>query len=993
VAQSSNRSGSTSGKRSNSGTRKTPSGTRSRNTASGNTGSRSTTSRSATSRSASSKSATAAGTKTGRQVNIEETKPLRERYIPTEDEKKIHGEIKLLIALTVSVLLLLSNFGIISPVGDYVSYFMFGLFGYVAYVLPILLFIGVAFFLSNRESVKAMIRLGAGITFVVLFSGFLQLIMFDKSRGIGAHYTYCGANKCGGGFFGALVAKGLYSLIGYVGAIIVVVILLISCVVLITERSFINGIKNGSKKVYNTAKEDVAKIKENAVERAEEKEYQANRRIHKKVRGVAISKVGDTSAQNEDVHEITGTVGGNVFRGHVDIEEISRNPKSELDGGMSYNQKPDLDGGMSYNQKQGLYEGISYNSNTEFDDGVSYNPYPEQEEYELNTYEENEEMFMPQDKFYGRGATGLDGKEPVLPKQEQKFSLLDNGNKYVTAIVGTAKGFDDGKSDEGDFDFRPAEKVQVSQSAVNIMKRKPFEMPEAKPVEEITDKPAFTGIPNDENADLGSGQPKPKKPKEYRLPSTNLLNKGNGKKYGGTDLELVETANNLKQILETFGVRVTINNYSKGPSVTRYELQPEVGTRLSKITSLADDIKLNLAATDIRIEAPIPGKSAVGIEVPNTSRETVLIRELIESEELAKNPSKLAFAAGKDIAGKVVVADIAKMPHMLIAGTTGSGKSVFTNSIIMTILYRAKPSDVKLIIIDPKVVEFGVYNGIPHLLQPVVTDAKLASNTLKWAVNEMSERYKKFAEMNVRDLKGYNDKIASNPELEKLPQILIVIDELADLMMVAAKEVEESICRLAQLARAAGIHLIIATQRPSVDVVTGLIKANIPSRTALMVSSGTDSRTIIDSVGAEKLLGNGDMLFYPSGYVKPVRLQGAFVSDAEVQKVVNFWAAQAGEVSYDNKISDYISVIPQGSPGAADADDGRDEYFVDAGRFITDKQKASISSLQRVFKIGFNRAARIIEQLEDAGVVGADEGTKPRNVLMTKEEFENFING
>ena len=366
----------------------------------------------------------------------------------------------------------------------------------------------------------------------------------------------------------------------------------------------------------------------------------------------------------------------------------------------------------------------------------------------------------------------------------------------------------------------------------------------------------------------------------------------------------------------------------------------------------------------------------------------MLIRELIESKELRANSSKIAFAAGKDIAGNVVVADIGKMPHMLVAGTTGSGKSVFTNSIIMSILFRAKPEEVRLIIVDPKVVEFGVYNGIPHLLQPVVTDPKMAANTLKWAVAEMSERYKKFADFNVRDLKGYNEKVESAGKesgLTKLPQIVIVIDELADLMMVAAKDVEESICRLAQLARAAGIHLIIATQRPSVDVVTGLIKANIPSRCALMVSSGTDSRTIIDSNGAEKLLGNGDMLFYPSGYVKPVRLQGAFVSDQEVQRVVDFWKAQADGNTYDESIASYVKT-PEASSQEAD----RDDYFFEAAKLVIQKEKASASMLQRYLNIGFNRASKIIDQLYDAGVIGDEEGTKPRKVIMTMEQLENL---
>ena len=445
---------------------------------------------------------------------------------------------------------------------------------------------------------------------------------------------------------------------------------------------------------------------------------------------------------------------------------------------------------------------------------------------------------------------------------------------------------------------------------------------------------------------------------------------------------------------QEFIVNVTVTNVSKGPSVTRYELQPEMGTKVSKITALTDDIKLNLAAADIRIEAPIPGKAAVGIEVPNKGRDTVYIRELLESKELKENSSKIAFAAGKDIAGRVVVADIAKMPHMLVAGTTGSGKSVFTNSIIMSILYRATPDEVKLIIIDPKVVEFKVYNGIPHLLYPVVTDPKKAAGILNWAVAEMSERYKKFSQTGSRDLKGYNAKIEAgdyegDEPPEKMAQIVIVIDELADLMMVAAKEVEDAICRLAQLARAAGIHLIIATQRPSVDVITGLIKANIPSRVALTVSSGTDSRTIIDMNGAEKLLGNGDMLFYPSGYVKPVRLQGAYVSDEEVQRTVQYLVSHSSEVVYETSIEEKLS-----EPSKEDGEEnGRDEYFEQAARLCIEKDKGSTSMLQRQFRVGFNRAARIMEQLYDAGIVGQEEQNKPRKILMSMEQFDEYISG
>ena len=410
---------------------------------------------------------------------------------------------------------------------------------------------------------------------------------------------------------------------------------------------------------------------------------------------------------------------------------------------------------------------------------------------------------------------------------------------------------------------------------------------------------------------------------------------------------------------------------------------------------------MNLAAADIRIEAPIPGKAAVGIEVPNKETSPVMLRDLLETEEFQKSTSKIAFAAGRDIAGKVVVADIMKMPHLLIAGATGSGKSVCINTLIMSILYKADPDEVKLIMIDPKVVELSVYNGIPHLMIPVVTDPKKASGALNWAVVEMDKRYRLFAEYNVRDLRGYNEKVSevekqikNGEKPEKMPQIVIIVDELADLMMVAPGEIEEAICRLAQLARAAGIHLVLATQRPSVNVITGLIKANMPSRIAFSVSSGVDSRTIIDMNGAEKLLGKGDMLFYPSGYQKPARVQGAFVSDKEVQNVVEYLVTKNGNAVYNEEVENHVNSAQTGMASAAGAGGGADErdvYFVDAGRFIIEKDKASIGMLQRVFKIGFNRAARIMDQLFEAGVVGEEEGTKPRKVLMSMEEFEQYI--
>ena len=807
------------------------------------------------------------------------------KYVPTEKEQKLRNEIMLLIALAVTVLLELSCFGFLSPLGDYVGYFIFGCFGWIGYILPVIGFMGLAFLISNKNNRSAAIKFAAGIILLFLISAVIQLIFlgYDSIHGAGYFYLKCGREKSGGGFFGSLISDTLCNLVGMIGAYIIILLLIIVCLIVITEKSFIGGVRTGSKKLYKTAKNDVERIRESAENYSREKNYQKNKRINKKVRGVKLSKLENPNVQDEDIHEITGVIPENasVYRGKVDLtqEEIV--------------------------------------SDTEV-------------QHPVRETKEN---------IYLHPGSADDLYEP--PQEDEE-------------------GF-----------FKPKERIDVRESAKAVMNRPMY----------------GTGGKSEENS---QGIPSPRSGKPvYVLPKTTILNKGKGASVVN-ETELRETAELLKGILKNFGVTVEVTEYHKGPSVTRYEVQPEIGTRLSKITALADDIKLNMAATDIRIE-PIPGKSTIGIEVPNKKREAVLIRDLIESAELKNNKSKIAFAAGMDIAGNVVVGDIAKMPHMLVAGTTGSGKSVFTNSIIQSILFRATPDEVRLIIVDPKVVEFGVYNGIPHLLQPVVTDPRLASNTLKWAVNEMSERYKKFADINVRDLKGYNERMTNKEE--KLPQIVIVIDELADLMMVAAKEVEESICRLAQLARAAGIHLIIATQRPSVDVVTGLIKANIPSRVALSVSSGVDSRTVIDSVGAEKLLGNGDMLFYPSGYVKPVRLQGAFVSDEEVQRVVDFWKQQAGNNAYDERISTFVaSQAVTESPDNGDSDnDGNDEYFVEAVRFCIEKQKASVSMIQRMFHIGFNRASRIIEQMEAAGVIGAEEGTKPRKVLMTIEEFEQSL--
>ena len=481
----------------------------------------------------------------------------------------------------------------------------------------------------------------------------------------------------------------------------------------------------------------------------------------------------------------------------------------------------------------------------------------------------------------------------------------------------------------------------------------------------------------------------------YEFPPIELLSEGEGRVFKGGKKALTDTAAKLQKTLYSFGVSAKVENVSVGPAITRYEVKPAEGVRVNKIANLADDIALSLAAESIRIEAPIPGKQAVGIEIPNKENEVVHLRDIIETEEFVNHKSKLALALGKNVGGEAVIADVAKMPHVLIAGSTGSGKSVCINTLITSILYKAKPNEVKLLMVDPKVVELSVYNGIPHLLIPVVTDPKKAAGALAWAVQEMVNRYSLFANKGVRDIKGYNAAIEKEGGTGKLPQIVIIIDELADLMMVAAKDVEDAICRLAQMARAAGMHLVIATQRPSVDVITGIIKANIPSRIAFAVSSQVDSRTILDAVGAEKLLGKGDMLFYPSGASKPTRVQGSFVSDGEVEKIVDFLKFNGGEAKYNEDIIESIEKANSTDQelDRMEEEDDADPLLMEAIDTVVETGQASTSFIQRRFKVGYARAGRIIDQMEERGIISGYQGSKPREVLITKERLDELKMG
>lgn len=469
---------------------------------------------------------------------------------------------------------------------------------------------------------------------------------------------------------------------------------------------------------------------------------------------------------------------------------------------------------------------------------------------------------------------------------------------------------------------------------------------------------------------------------DYKLPPLSILKKDMRKKTTITQKELLNNAKTLENTLKSFGVDAKVIQVNCGPAVTKYEIQPTPGTKVSKIVSLTDDIALSLAAPDVRIEAPIPGKAAVGIEIPNKQISLVHCREVIETKAFKESKSKLTIALGKDITGNPVVADLSQMPHLLIAGATGSGKSVCINTIIISILYKASPYEVKMLLIDPKVVELTTYNGIPHLLTPVITDAKKAASALNWVVSEMENRYRKFAKTGVRDIQRYNEKINENTSL--MPQIVVIIDELSDLMMVAPADVEDAICRLAQMARAAGIHLVVATQRPSVDVITGVIKANIPSRISFAVSSQTDSRTILDMNGAEKLLGKGDMLFYPVGFSKPKRIQGTYITEKEVEEVVKFIKKQGEHIQQEE-------IVINEEPNTKNSSDV-DELFVEALKLIVDTGQASISLLQRRLHIGYTRAARLIDQMEEHGYIGGYEGTKPRQVLISKQQFDKYFN-
>jgi len=859
----------------------------------------------------------------------------RKKAIQGNVEQNAYAGLKeeaiLILSFLVSLLLLLSNLGFCGIVGEGLSQGLVFLFGSFSVLFPFVLFFLVAFTMANRNNPMIMRKIPF-ICFLYIFLGaFLPVLILGKS--IPEDLTDLLTE---GGVLPGIFLLFLKQFLGSLGAMIVLFFAILLCLVMITEKPLMSLFAlfsvQTAEKAGRRAKSDLQRISQTAREALEERRARREER--------------EADFQTTDFHLEDFKEEREVSPLEAEENKEKEALRSDL---LSVKEELDLINSRKEDWKEDSFtvEGLSESSEEE-------ELFPEElSDIEAVSKEEPlKRESLKQESLKQESIKTEAIKEQPLDEEELKKRLLQGDPS--SRVVYTADG------------------RRIASDNENLQKRIQEKKEEELTVDSVPEKAA----------------------KPYVFPPLSLLKRSHSQEEEKRS-EIEKNAQTLKETLKSFGITVSISNVSVGPSVTRYELQPEQGVKLAKIVSLSNDIKMRLAAADIRIEAPIPGKSAVGIEVPNKNSQVVYLGDILSSAAFLENKMKLAFGVGKDIGGKVVVTDIAKMPHLLVAGATGAGKSVSINTLIMSILYRYSPEEVRMIMVDPKVVELQVYNGIPHLLIPVVTDPKKAAAALNWAVAEMTSRYKKFAAYGVRDLSGYNEKIRGLTEEERekeglsvLPQILIIIDELADLMMVSASEVEDAIVRLTQLARACGMHLIIATQRPSVNVITGLIKANVPSRIAFSVSSGVDSRTIIDMNGAEKLLGKGDMLFFPQNLPKPIRVQGAFVSDEEVAKVTEFLKSQ-GEAEYNHSISKSLEKEATEETGGSQSD--RDELFAEAGSLVIETDKASIGFLQRKFRIGFNRAARIMDQLAAEHVVGEEEGTKARKVLMNMEEFEELL--
>lgn len=997
------------------------------------------------------KSTAKGSTTTRKKGTTQKNSAQRDEGIP------MSNEITLVVSFGLVVLMMFSNFGHCGLIGKWLASFFFGIFGCAQFVMPVFFFLGVTILIANDYSTLAMKKCGAGFIILMEVSALSQLLYKGASITVHDLFSLAINNHVTGGIIGGGIALLLEEGFGTAGAMVILFcIFLLSCI-LLTQRSFVSFFKKIVKDMKTSREEWKKAAQQKQLEREaaatedilinldEEETPDRTKSFLKMKNGKKkttekrrteqceekVKELEERRSQKESAREKTDKTEPkkNLQDLKVNVplftssDEVKRKdcvkelhpriyPFTEEDG------------------KTEPFQGKLDFSAFTFPDEIKESTSSFEEE--KNQKEKEEDVYEAPHKAKGGFHTSLPEeikisglktsvKEPVenivseadaileedisvnLPdfsqstieaeriNDEEKDKEKDKETMEYKLIDGETDNVEAMTNEVVDINNEAADNEENASEISNISDNEVIES-EAKDNEIISNETVVKEIKAKEAA-----VPNRKKAegKDYIFPPVTLLIKEQQTQSSGYEQYLKETALKLQQTLESFGVNVTITDISCGPSVTRYEMFPEQGTKVSKILSLTDDIKLNLAASDIRIEAPIPGKAAIGIEIPNKHNQTVHFRDLIESSTFEKFKSRLAFAVGKDIGGKTVVTDLAKMPHLLIAGATGSGKSVCINTLIMSILYKASPEEVKLIMVDPKMVELSIYNGIPHLLIPVVTDPKKASGALNWAVAEMTNRYKKFTETGVRNIEGYNKKVKElqksgeiDPEtIKKMPQIVIIIDELADLMMVAPGEVEDAIVRLSQLARAAGIHLVIATQRPSVNVITGLIKANVPSRIAFSVSSGVDSRTIIDMNGAEKLLGKGDMLFYPAGYSKPVRVQGAFISDSEISDVVEFLKENEDVAVYDTEVTEKI----ESKLNSAAISQEKDEYFEAAARFVIEKDKASIGMIQRMFKVGFNRAARIVDQLADAGIVGPEEGTKPRKVLMSSEQLEAYF--
>lgn len=839
----------------------------------------------------------------------------------------------ILISLVAEISLITEKMGVI---GHMFNSLFKGLFGFAGALLPLFIIVYCGWLLASEERKMPVVRGLGGLLFLLCTSAGVQLINpVDVTANMNFFQKvalyYGEGSITNGGLFGGFFGSILHSALDTLGSTLVLLVLLLISLIMTTGKSFFQAI--GDYVDHRKAKQKVKyeKIKSKAEqirlkELAEEEKMERRRKRKSKQSSYNI-ELNDEKGSPAEAPVIEET----VFR----KKELTEYKKATPLYNFTFESEDDEFASEEHLETDFTVEADYEEPNEEEEIPVIVNAKGDIDEGDQMI----EEIFR-------------EGSEEISIEEEKSFPEDEPQPETEEIPIGVLEEEAPTK-DSTDED----EAVLQNKSSEDGEDAKEAEIPTAPEAEEIP----------------------------YVFPPIELL--GKDPKTGGGDskAEMLANARKLESTLKSFGVDAKVIQINKGPTVTRYELSPSQGVKVSKIVNLADDIALNLAASGIRIEAPIPGKAAVGIEVPNKETQSVYLRTVLDSDTFQKHASKLAFALGEDIAGNPVVTDIAKMPHLLIAGATGSGKSVCINTLITSILYKSDPKEVKLLLVDPKVVELSVYNGIPHLLIPVVTDPKKASAALNWAVREMLQRYNDFAACGVRDMKGFNAmKDKEGDEKGKMPQIVIVIDELADLMMAAPGEVEDSICRLAQMARAAGMHLIIATQRPSVDVITGVIKANIPSRLAFAVSSGIDSRTILDMVGAEKLLGKGDMLFYPAGQSKPSRLQGAFVTDKEVEDIVSF-LKKSGRPGYTQETIDQITKV---SKSGMDSEEDSDEHFEQAVDLIIEKEKASVSMLQRQFRIGYNRAARLMDELERKGLVGSEEGSKPRKVLITRAQWE-----